>query len=51
MWHLKTTTVPITGTTTPGQSGPKSNGSEDILAKLKDQNFSTRCSLASHPGH
>ena len=41
----------LTGTTTLGQSGTRSNGNDGVLYTLQNWIFTTRCSLVSYSGH
>ena len=43
--------VILTGTTTPGQSGPEDNGKKVILYTIQIWSFTTRCSLVSNQGN
>ena len=35
----------LTGTPTPGQSGPENNGNEEVLHTLQNKRLIIRCSL------
>ena len=41
----------LTGTTTPGQSGHRSNDNKGALHILQDWSLTIRCSLVSYPRH
>ena len=41
----------LTGSTTPGQSEPGSNGNKGVLQTPLNLSFTIRCSLVPSPGH
>ena len=47
IWHIDRT---LTGTTSPGQSGPGSNGNEGVLHITQSWRFIIRYSLVLYPG-